>query len=185
VLLSLHPQSNQGRLLQRCTRCESGLARGDREWPLNDGQTPNPNVVCVALGTRYSRVEGNRRASRNGRVSDPHPEESLTSRFATFAVGGSGSSALGVLLCYHAGASLAVRLAAQRLLPAAVVPGRIAFLAALPLTATGKVCPRWFSRRGWSKGFSTSTRTHYSYRHRTNRRITKDTQVVRLSFFIF
>jgi hypothetical protein len=91
---------------------------------------------------------------------------------------------LGVLLCYHAGASLAVRLAAQRLLPAAVVPGRIAFLAALPLTATGKVCPRWFSRRGWSKGFSTSTRTHYSYLNRTTR-ITKDTQVVRLSFFIF
>ena len=40
---------------------------------------------------------------------------------------------------YHAGASLAVRLAAQRLLPAAVVPGRLAFVSALPLTPTGKV----------------------------------------------
>jgi hypothetical protein len=43
-----------------------GLARRDREWSLNDGQIPNPSVVRVAPGTRYHRVEGNRRASRNG-----------------------------------------------------------------------------------------------------------------------
>jgi hypothetical protein len=42
--------------------------------PLNDGQIPNPNVVRVVHGTRYHRVEGNRRASRNGPVSDPPPE---------------------------------------------------------------------------------------------------------------
>jgi hypothetical protein len=41
---------------------------------LNDGQIPNPNVVRVAPGTDYHRVEGSRRASRNGHVSDPPPE---------------------------------------------------------------------------------------------------------------
>jgi hypothetical protein len=46
-----------------------GLARRDRESSLNDGQIPNPNVVRVAPGARYHRVEGDRRASRNGRVS--------------------------------------------------------------------------------------------------------------------
>ena len=44
----------------------SGLARGDRKGPLNDGQIPNPNVARVAPGTEYHRVEENRRASRNG-----------------------------------------------------------------------------------------------------------------------
>jgi hypothetical protein len=42
----------------------------DTNWPFNDGQIPNPDVVRVAPGTRYHRVEGNRRASRNGPVSD-------------------------------------------------------------------------------------------------------------------
>jgi hypothetical protein len=51
---------------------------------LNDGQIPNPNVVRVAPGTGYHRVQGNRRASRNGPVSDL-PPETLTLRFATFA----------------------------------------------------------------------------------------------------
>jgi hypothetical protein len=37
------------------------------------GQIPNPNGVRVALGTGYPRVEGNRRASRNGPVSDLPP----------------------------------------------------------------------------------------------------------------
>jgi hypothetical protein len=46
----------------------------DREWSLNDAQSPNPNVVRVASGTRYHRVAGDRRASRNGRVSDLPPE---------------------------------------------------------------------------------------------------------------
>jgi hypothetical protein len=41
-----------------------GTAR--QNLSLNDGQIPNPNVVRVALGTGYHRVELNRRASRNG-----------------------------------------------------------------------------------------------------------------------
>jgi hypothetical protein len=62
--------------LQRCTQSANrqGFARGDRKWSLNEEQIPNPNVVRVAPGTGYNRVEGNRRASRNGRVSDPPPE---------------------------------------------------------------------------------------------------------------
>jgi hypothetical protein len=47
-----------------------GWARCDT-WPLNDGQRPNFRVVRVALDTGYDPVEGNRRALRNGRVSDP------------------------------------------------------------------------------------------------------------------
>jgi hypothetical protein len=38
-----------------------------------DGHTPNLRDLRVALGTGYHRVEGNRRASRNGRVSDLPP----------------------------------------------------------------------------------------------------------------
>jgi hypothetical protein len=64
--------------LQRCKICESyllGFGTGrDTEWSLNDGQRPNFRGVRVALGTGYNRVEGNRRASRNGRVSDLPPE---------------------------------------------------------------------------------------------------------------
>jgi hypothetical protein len=41
---------------------------------LNDGRIPNTRVARVAPGTGYNRVEGNRRASRNGRVSDLPPE---------------------------------------------------------------------------------------------------------------
>jgi hypothetical protein len=37
-------------------------------------KSQTPNVVRVAPGTVYHRVGGNRRASRNGRVSDPPPE---------------------------------------------------------------------------------------------------------------
>jgi hypothetical protein len=40
------------------------FTRGDRKWPLSDGQTPNPNAVRVAPGPRYHSVEGNRWASR-------------------------------------------------------------------------------------------------------------------------
>ena len=61
--------SAAARRVQRCKNCEShleGLARGDRELSLNDGQIPNPNVARVAPGMVYHRVEGNRRASRNG-----------------------------------------------------------------------------------------------------------------------
>jgi hypothetical protein len=50
------------------------LPRGDRKWSLNDGQIPNTRVVRVALGTGYDRVQRNRRASRNVRVSDLPPE---------------------------------------------------------------------------------------------------------------
>jgi hypothetical protein len=38
---------------------------------MDKAQTP---MAYVALGTGYHRVEGNRRASRNGPVSDPPPE---------------------------------------------------------------------------------------------------------------
>jgi hypothetical protein len=37
---------------------------------LNDGQIPNVRAVRVHVSTGYNRVEGNRRASRNGLVSD-------------------------------------------------------------------------------------------------------------------
>jgi hypothetical protein len=56
---------------------------------LNEGQIPNPNVVRVAVGARYHRVEGNRRASRNGPVSDLPPETpTATIRSFFIAVGG-------------------------------------------------------------------------------------------------
>jgi hypothetical protein len=40
-----------------------------RKRSLNDGQIPTFRGVRVALGTGYNRVEGIRRASRNGLVS--------------------------------------------------------------------------------------------------------------------
>jgi hypothetical protein len=39
-----------------------------------EGHIPNVHGVRVHVGTGYNRVEGNRRASRNGRVSDLPPE---------------------------------------------------------------------------------------------------------------
>ena len=50
------------------------MARRGREWPLNDGRIPTPNVVRVAPSTEYNRVEVTRRASPNGSVSDAPPE---------------------------------------------------------------------------------------------------------------
>jgi hypothetical protein len=50
------------------------LARGGRKWSLHGGQIPNARVVREHVSTGYSRVEGNRRASRNGCVSDLPPE---------------------------------------------------------------------------------------------------------------
>ena len=47
---------------------------GERKWSLDEGQIANVRVVRAALGTGYDRVEGNRRASRNGLVSDLPPE---------------------------------------------------------------------------------------------------------------
>jgi hypothetical protein len=38
-----------------------GVARGGREWPLNDGQIPNFRGVRVHASSGYNRVEGNRR----------------------------------------------------------------------------------------------------------------------------
>jgi hypothetical protein len=46
--------------------CESDDWGGAENGPLNEGQRRNFRVVHVALGTGYHRVEGNRRASRNG-----------------------------------------------------------------------------------------------------------------------
>jgi hypothetical protein len=37
------------------------LARGDRKWPLNDGQVPHVRAVRAHVSTGYNRVEGNRR----------------------------------------------------------------------------------------------------------------------------
>jgi hypothetical protein len=53
-----------------------GLGHGDshRNRTCNDGQIPHFRGVRVALGTGYNPGEGNRRASRNGRVSDLPPE---------------------------------------------------------------------------------------------------------------
>jgi hypothetical protein len=61
-----------------------GLARGDRSWPLNDGQIPNSRGVRVHVSTGYNRVEGNRRAPRNGRVSCSPTRNPL--RFATLFI---------------------------------------------------------------------------------------------------
>jgi hypothetical protein len=56
----------------RVQRRKSGESSGcgDRERSLNDGQIPNTRAVRVHVSTGYNRAEGNRRASRNGRVSD-------------------------------------------------------------------------------------------------------------------
>jgi hypothetical protein len=51
-----------------------GFGSARQKVPLNAGQIPNFRGVRVALGAGYSRAEGNRRASRNGRVSDLPPE---------------------------------------------------------------------------------------------------------------
>ena len=42
---------------------EKGLARGDREWPLNEAQHQHVRGVRVALGTGYNRVRGIGRSS--------------------------------------------------------------------------------------------------------------------------
>jgi hypothetical protein len=47
---------------------------GQQKWSSNEGQIPNTRGVRVHVSTGYHRVEGNRRASRNGRVSDLPPE---------------------------------------------------------------------------------------------------------------
>jgi hypothetical protein len=69
--------------VQRRKSCESlryGLARGDREWSLDDGHIPNARGVRRALGTGYNRGEGIRRASRNGRVSSSPEIPNVTIR---------------------------------------------------------------------------------------------------------
>ena len=47
---------------------------GNRKCSLNDVQSPNFRVVRVYVSTGYTHVEINRRASRNGRVRSPPPE---------------------------------------------------------------------------------------------------------------
>jgi hypothetical protein len=64
-------------------RIRFGTAR--QKLSLNDGQIPTPNVVRVASGTGYHRVEGNRQASRNGPVRDLPPGIPNAQRFAPFA----------------------------------------------------------------------------------------------------
>jgi hypothetical protein len=56
-----------------------------RKWPSNEGQIPNFRAVREHASTGYNRVEGNRRASRNGRVTSSPTRNPLTSRFATVA----------------------------------------------------------------------------------------------------
>jgi hypothetical protein len=50
------------------------IGRGDRNWPLNEAHRPNFRGVRVHVSTGYNPGERNRRASRNGRVSDLPPE---------------------------------------------------------------------------------------------------------------
>ena len=59
----------------------------DRGWPLNDGRIPNPNIARVRVSTGYHRVEGNRRASRNGPVSDLPPETPIATFSSLFFAG--------------------------------------------------------------------------------------------------
>ena len=60
--------------VEKVANRDVSLARGDREGSLNEGKIPHFRGVRVALGTGYHRVEGNRRAWRNGPVSDLPPE---------------------------------------------------------------------------------------------------------------
>jgi hypothetical protein len=71
ALLSQSTLAAQGatHLAELVAQVGEGWARGDRNWSLSDGQRPDLRVVRVPLGTGYNRVEGNRRALRNGRVS--------------------------------------------------------------------------------------------------------------------
>jgi hypothetical protein len=65
-----HPQKQRSKVANRNAR----VSHGATDLSLNDRQIPNFRVVRVALGVGYHRVEGKRRASRNGLVSDPPPE---------------------------------------------------------------------------------------------------------------
>jgi hypothetical protein len=63
-----------GDVFSLANRTLMGWARGDGKWPSKEGQFSHVRGVRVALGTRYSRVRGIGRASRNGRVRViPHP----------------------------------------------------------------------------------------------------------------
>ena len=64
----------------------------DRKWSLNDGQIPNVRGVRVHVRTGYHRVEGNRRASRNG-PDLSHPNPLNDSQTFSIAVGGGGARA--------------------------------------------------------------------------------------------
>jgi hypothetical protein len=60
--------------LSRGSSTYLGFGTARQKLVLNEGQIPNSCVVRVAFGTGFYRVEGNRRASRNGPVSEPPPE---------------------------------------------------------------------------------------------------------------
>jgi hypothetical protein len=60
-----------------------GFGAGRQKMALNDGQIPNVRGVRAHVSTGYNRGEGNRRASRNGLVSDLH-RKSLTLHFRNF-----------------------------------------------------------------------------------------------------
>ena len=61
--LTANTKSGEPSPMQHLRIVTLGLARRGREWPLNDGQIPNPNVVRVAPGTGYRRVKGKRRVT--------------------------------------------------------------------------------------------------------------------------
>jgi hypothetical protein len=96
---SRHERSSERREVPRCKSRESKCVvwhGGDRKGSLNDGQVSNFCVVRVHVSTGYNRVEGNRRASRNGRVSDLPPEiPYVTIRNFCVAVGGGRGAAGG------------------------------------------------------------------------------------------
>jgi hypothetical protein len=60
------------------------LGAGRQKMALQRWTNPKHSVVRVALGTGYNRVQGNRRASRNGHVGDLPPEIPSV-RFAPFS----------------------------------------------------------------------------------------------------
>ena len=67
--------------VRRSNRIQGAAAENG---PLNEAQRPTVRGVRVALGTGHDPREGNRWASRNGRVSSsPTRNQSLTVRFAT------------------------------------------------------------------------------------------------------
>jgi hypothetical protein len=119
-------------------------ARGDRKWPLNDGQIPNVRGVRVHVSTGYNRVEGIRLASRNGLVGDLPPEIPLHYDFATWVIGVRGRT--------HLAAAVAVRPP-----PTAATTRNLfhrrAMAAASAATRRPRPGPCWWRAHGpWTRG---------------------------------